>query len=133
MRDLVGTVQTNSHLESKVTTLSSEISSKNNEKCLFVSDRGTHLITHDGYMQLGCFYHTLDNHRKLNPGVNWVEVYWIQDKFGVRYPRVTWQHTEKANEGSPRTDNATDCRPRDFPDEGSCVIIQESNRLERTL
>jgi len=32
----------------------------------------------------------------------------------------------KANEGSPRTDNANDSRPRDFPD-------QPMERLERTL
>jgi len=57
----------------------------------------------------------------------------MPDKFGDRYPRVTWQQTEKKNEGSPRTDNAADCRPRDFPNEEACVIIQESNRLERTL
>jgi hypothetical protein len=43
-----------------------------------------------------------------------------------RYKRINYQHTMKANEGSPRTDNATDSRPRDFPD-------QSTNRLERTL
>jgi len=32
----------------------------------------------------------------------------------------------KKNEGSPRTDNAADSRPRDFPD-------QAETRLNRTL
>ena len=39
---------------------------------------------------------------------------------------VISQQTEKANDGSPRTDNALDSRPRDFPD-------QAQTRLDRTL
>ena len=85
----------------------------------YISDRGDHLITHDGYVQLGCFHHSLEDHYRLNPTIDWLETYWVPDPFGMRYKRVTFQQTEKANEGSPRTDNATDSRPRDFPDEGS--------------
>ena len=50
----------------------------------------------------------------------------MPDPFSIRYTRPNYQHTMKANEGSPKTDNATDSRPRDFPD-------QATNRLERTL
>lgn len=85
----------------------------------YISDRGDHLITHDGYVQLGCFHHSLEDHYRLNPTIDWLETYWVPDPFGMRYKRVTFQQTEKANEGSPRTDNAGDNRPRDFPDEGS--------------
>jgi hypothetical protein len=85
----------------------------------FISDRGDHLITHDGYIQLGCFTHSLKDHYRLNPTIEWIETYWIPDNFSKRYKRVSLQKTEKANEGSPRTDNAGDSRPRDFPDEGS--------------
>ena len=52
--------------------------------------------------------------------------YWVPDCFGKRYKRASFQRTEKMNEGSPRTDNATDSRPRDFPD-------QAQTRLDRTL
>jgi len=50
----------------------------------------------------------------------------MPDPLGLRYKRANFQHTMKANEGSPRTDNANDSRPRDFPD-------QPTERLERTL
>ena len=50
----------------------------------------------------------------------------MPDVWANRYKRVSFQHTEKMNEGSPRTDNALDSRPRDFPD-------QPTERLERTL
>jgi hypothetical protein len=50
----------------------------------------------------------------------------MPDVWANRYKRVSFQKTEKKNEGSPRTDNATDSRPRDFPD-------QPTERLERTL
>ena len=114
--------------------MSSETSTKNKEKSLFISDRGTHLITHDGYIQLGIFNHSLEKHKELNPHTNWVEVYWIPDKFSIRYPRVTWQDTEAVYAGSPKTDNATDCRPRDFPQEESCRIVpQEETRLNRSV
>ena len=83
-------------------------------------------ISHDGYIQLGSFSHTVEKHLELCPEQEWQVTYWMPDPFCIRYPRPNYQHTMKANEGSPKTDNATDSRPRDFPD-------QATNRLERTL
>ena len=95
-------------------------------KQLFVVDCGDHLITHDGYVQMGIFKHSLEDHLRLNSETNWQVTYWMPDPFNIRYKRINFQHTMKANEGSPKTDNASDNRPRDFPD-------QATNRLERTL
>ena len=89
-------------------------------------DDENHCITHDGYIQIGSFPHSVKEHIKLNPDIEWVETYWVPDCFGKRYKRASFQRTEKMNEGSPRTDNALDSRPRDFPD-------QPTERLERTL
>ena len=75
------------------------------DKSLFVCVKDTHLITHDGYIQLGIFYHSLEDHIRLNPHVEWKETYWHPDPFIRRYKRVTFQQTEKCNEGSPKTDN----------------------------
>ena len=50
----------------------------------------------------------------------------MPDPVCIRYKRASFQRTEKMNEGSPRTDNALDSRPRYFPD-------QPTERLERTL
>ncbi len=89
-------------------------------------------VMHDGYIQLGSFPHSAKRHIELSNDIcgddpiDWQITYWIPDPFCIRYPRPNYQHTMKANEGSPRTDNATDSRPRDFPD-------QATNRLERTL
>ena len=96
-------------------------------KQLFVVDCGDHLITHDGHVQMGFFRHSLETHLRMNAETNWQVTYWMPDPFSVRYKRVNFQHTMKANEGSPKTDNATDSRPRDFPGE------QETTRLERSL
>jgi hypothetical protein len=63
-------------------------------------------LSHDGHIQLGIFDHSLETHMKLNPTINWVVVYWYPDVFKIRYKRVSFQKTEKANEGSPKTDNA---------------------------
>ena len=95
-------------------------------KQLFVVDCGDHLITHDGHVQMGIFRHSLETHLRLNSETNWQVTYWMPDPFNIRYKRINFQHTMKANEGSPKTDNASDSRPRDFPD-------QATNRLERTL
>lgn len=86
----------------------------------------TSCLTHDGYIQIGVFNHSLQKHLDLNPTINWIETYWYPDVFSNRYKRANFQQTEKANEGSPRTDNALDSRPRDFPD-------QAQTRLDRTL
>ena len=83
-------------------------------------------VTHDGYIQIGVFNHSVEKHLELNPLIDWQITYWMPDPFCIRYKRASFQRTEKMNEGSPRTDNATDSRPRDFPD-------QATERLERTL
>ena len=96
-------------------------------KQLFIVDIGNgECATHDGYIQIGVFSHTVEKHLELNSLVNWQVTYWMPDIWMNRYKRVSFQKTEKKNEGSPRTDNAGDSRPRDFPD-------QATLRLERTL
>ena len=62
-------------------------------------------VYHDGYMQMGIMSHSVEKHIEMNPTINWVEVHWIPDTFTNRYKRVSFQKTEKANEGSPKTDN----------------------------
>ena len=62
-------------------------------------------ISHDGYIQLGIFDHSVERHMELNPTLNWVETYWYPDVFSRRYKRATFQKTARANEGSPKTDN----------------------------
>ena len=96
-------------------------------KQLFIVDIGNgECVTHDGYIQIGIFNHTVEKHLELNPLIDWQVTYWMPDVWANRYKRVSFQKTEKKNEGSPRTDNATDSRPRDFPD-------QPTERLERAL
>jgi hypothetical protein len=96
-------------------------------KKLFIVDIGNgECVTHDGYIQIGIFNHTVEKHLELNPLVDWKITYWMPDIWMNRYKRISFQKTEMKNEGSPRTDNAGDSRPRDFPD-------QATLRLERTL
>ena len=96
-------------------------------KTLYICDIGNgECVTHDGYIQIGIFNHSVEKHLELNPTIDWQVTYWMPDIFINRYKRANYHHTMKANEGSPRTDNAADSRPRDFPD-------QPTNRLERTL
>tara|TARA_B100000902_G_scaffold184650_1_gene177196 strand:- start:560 stop:859 length:300 start_codon:yes stop_codon:yes gene_type:complete len=96
-------------------------------KMLFLVDTGNgRCVSHDGYIQLGSFSHSVEKHLELCPDQEWQVTYWMPDPFYMRYKRANYQHTMKANEGSPRTDNAADSRPRDFPD-------QPTERLERTL
>ena len=52
---------------------------------------------------------------------DWQVTYWMPDPFCIRYKRVNFQKTVKANEGSPKTDNSTD-----YPS-------QAQTRLNRTL
>lgn len=82
---------------------------------LFIVPKGDKCVTHDGYMTVGVHSHSMERHRELNPMIQWNEVYWQPDNFGKRYKRVSFQRTEACNEGSPKTDNAGDSRPRDFP------------------
>ena len=96
------------------------------KQLFIVSTSENECVTHDGYIQIGIFNHSVKKHLELNPTINWQETYWMPDPFCIRYKRASFQRTEKMNEGSPRTDNALDSRPRDFPD-------QPTERLERTL
>ena len=96
------------------------------KQLFIVSINENECVTHDGYIQIGIFNHSVEKHLELNPLINWQVTYWMPDVWMNRYKRVSFQKTEKKNEGSPRTDNATDSRPRDFPD-------QPTVRLERTL
>ena len=96
-------------------------------KQLFIVDIGENeCVTHDGYIQIGIFNHSVEKHLELNPLISWQVTYWMPDVWANRYKRASFQKTEKKNEGSPRTDNAEDSRPRDFPD-------QAEIRLNRTL
>ena len=75
-------------------------------RTLYICDiGGGKCITHDGYIQIGIHSHDVKRHIDLCPTINWVEVHWIPDIFKHRYKRVTFQKTEKCNEGSPKTDN----------------------------
>jgi hypothetical protein len=96
-------------------------------KQLFIVSIGENsCVTHDGYIQIGIFNHSVEKHLELNSTIDWQVTYWMPDIWANRYKRVSFQRVEKMNEGSPRTDNALDSRPRDFPD-------QPTERLERTL
>ena len=108
--------------ECPVTTRQIFIVPLNENKCL----------THDGYIQIGIFNHSMQRHMEINPCIDWQEVYWFPDIFKDRYKRVKFQRTEACNEGSPKTDNQgmgtvdLTSRPRDFPD-------QAQQRLDRAI
>ena len=76
-------------------------------KQLFIVEIGENkCVTHDGYIQIGIFDHSLEKHIELCPTIDWQVTYWMPDIFMNRYKRVSFQKTEKKNEGSPKTDNA---------------------------
>lgn len=83
-------------------------------------------VMHDGYIQLGIFSHSVEKHIELSnvicgdEPINWQITYWMPDPFCMRYKRINFQHTMKANEGSPKTDNSSDYN-------------QPQSRLDRTL
>lgn len=82
------------------------IETSSTEKTLYLHSLSQYsCISHDGYIQLGIFDHSIQKHIELNPTIRWVETYWYPDVFSRRYKRVTFQKTVKANEGSPKTDN----------------------------
>ena len=77
-------------------------------KKLFLVKTGENsCATHDGYIQLGVFNHSLEKHLELNPTIDWQITYWMPDIWVDRYQRVSFQKTQKANEGSPKTDNSS--------------------------
>ena len=71
-----------------------------------VPDGDDRCITHDGHVQMGSFNHSVEKHLELCPDQDWQVTYWMPDVFADRYKRVSFQKTEKKNEGSPKTDNA---------------------------
>ena len=76
-------------------------------KQLFIVEIGENkCVTHDGYIQIGIFDHSVEKHIELCPTIDWQITYWMPDVFINRYRRVSFQKTEKKNEGSPKTDNA---------------------------
>ena len=86
-------------------------------RVLYVCDRGDHVVTHDGNVQLGVLSQTLAEHRRLrHESIAWLEVNWVPDIFNKRYKRVNFQKHMVCNEGSPKTDHAGDSRPRDCPE-----------------
>ena len=110
---------------------------------LFVTPLGEkECITHDGYIQIGIFKHSVEKHLELNPMIDWQVTYWYPDIFMNRYKRVTFQQHMACNEGSPQTDNAgggvvdlCETRPRDFPDvrPSGCSSLQPEERLNRAV
>ena len=77
-------------------------------KKLFLVETGENsCATHDGHIQLGVFNHSLEKHLELNPTIDWQITYWMPDVWSNRYKRVSFQNTEKMNEGSPKTDNSS--------------------------
>ena len=96
-------------------------------KQLFIVDIGNgRCLTHDGHIQLGVFKHSVERHLEMSNDlcggdpIDWQVTYWMPDPFCIRYKRINYQHTMKANEGSPKTDNSSDYN-------------QPESRLERTL
>ena len=74
-------------------------------KQLFVVSIGDKsCVTHDGYIQIGIFNHSVEKHLEMNPLIDRQVTYWMPDPLGLRYKRANFQHTMKANEGSASFD-----------------------------
>jgi len=80
-------------------------------KTLFIYRSNSRCITHDGYIQIGIFNHTLERHLELCPLINWIETYWLPDVFSVRYKRASFQATARKAGGK----DVIEERTRDFP------------------
>jgi hypothetical protein len=65
-------------------------------KKLYVYRSGGNCVTHDGYIQLGWFPHTVEKHKELSSEVEWVETYWLPDIFMNRYQRPSFQSHVRA-------------------------------------
>lgn len=66
-------------------------------KRLFICPREHGCITHDGYMQLGVFNHTVEKHIEMSNAISpepidWQITYWYPDIFTRRYPRCNYQN-----------------------------------------
>ena len=63
------------------------------------------LITHDGEVQLGIFFMSLEKFMSM-AGVNYQETYWIPDVASNRYKRINYQkHLNAASIGTKTTDS----------------------------
>ena len=61
-------------------------SQENLLKQLFIVDIGENkCVTHDGYIQIGIFNHSVEKHLELNPVIDWQVTYWMPDIFTNRY------------------------------------------------
>lgn len=58
---------------------------------LYVYRSGANCVTHDGYIQIGWFPHTVEQHVEKNPTIDWLETYWLPDIFANRYKRPSMQ------------------------------------------
>lgn len=54
------------------------------------------LITHDGNVQLGIFYTSLENFMTLQKS-DYIETYWIPDPMSKRYKRISYQKHLRSN------------------------------------
>lgn len=68
---------------------------------LYVVEVGENkLITHDGEVQLGVFFMSMNEFLK-SASAKYTETYWIPDKFSNRYKRINYQkHLKKASIGT---------------------------------
>jgi hypothetical protein len=60
-------------------------------KKLYIYRQEFNCVTHDGYIQIGFFNHTVEEHIRLCPTIYWVETYWLPDVFKNRYKRPSMQ------------------------------------------
>ena len=81
---------------------------------LYIYRHGDRCYTHDGHIQLGYHSHSVEEHLRLCPDIEWVEVYWLPDVFGKRPKRASFKAHLRVSGGKDAIEN----RPRDFPDEG---------------
>ena len=113
-----------------VTPSESQTPVKTGEKTLYLFRLSeTRCLSHDGYIQIGIFSHSIERHIELNPTINWVEVHWYPDIFKNRYKRATFQSHQRVSGGKDSCEE----RPRDFPNDQPEVTIQEKTRLDRTV
>jgi len=80
-------------------------------KSLYIYRVKDRCITHDGFIQIGIFNHSVEKHLELCPEINWLETYWLPDVFANRYKRASFQATARKAGGK----DVIEERPRDFP------------------
>ena len=55
------------------------------KKLFIVSIGENECVTHDGYIQIGIFNHSVEKHLELNPTIDWQVTYWMPDIWANRY------------------------------------------------